>query len=147
MILCSDHGWHLGEQSAWSKMTNFEVATRVPLLIAAPGNKPGRTQSFAELVDLYPTVCELAGVPAPSHLEEEARIESLREPSKLTQKIALSQHVRYCEKYMGRALRTDRFRFVQWTATETEEAVAQELYDHDTDPHETVNVADRPEFA
>jgi iduronate 2-sulfatase len=147
VILCSDHGWHLGEQSAWSKMTNFEVATRVPLLIAAPGIEAGRTRSLAELVDLYPTVCQLVGVPTPPHLEGEALSDSLHQPNELFQEIALSQHVRFSEEFMGRAVRSDRFRFVSWTKTKSAELVFRELYDHALDPHETINVVDRPEYA
>jgi len=141
IIFCSDHGWHLGEQSAWSKMTNFEIATRVPLLIAAPGIESSQTQSFAELVDLYPTICELSGLPSPPHLEGESLLASLQEPHLDKQSYALSQHARFSEKYMGRALRTDRFRFVQWTETASMQTVNRELYDHHVDPHETKNVA------
>ncbi len=144
VILWSDHGWHLGEQSAWSKMTNFEIATRVPLLIAAPGIKSGRTRAIAELVDLYPTICELTGVESPDHLEGESIAESLRNPEKVTDQVALSQHARFAQRYMGRALRTDRFRLVLWTQTNGK-VVNRELYDHDSDPDEMENVADRPE--
>ncbi|PHS03117.1 MAG: hypothetical protein COA78_19050 [Blastopirellula sp.] len=148
VILCSDHGWHLGEQSAWTKMTNFEVATRVPLLISAPGVKSGRSRMPSELVDLYPTICELAGLPLPEHLEGESLANELRQPgSEPQQQFALSQHARYKEKYMGRAVRSDRFRFVQWTETQTGKVVESELYDHKNDPHETVNVAQQAEYA
>ncbi|MEM7603661.1 MAG: sulfatase-like hydrolase/transferase, partial [Verrucomicrobiota bacterium] len=58
VVLRSDHGWHLGEHSAWGKMTNYEIATRIPLLIAAPDLQPERTDRLAELVDLYPTLCD-----------------------------------------------------------------------------------------
>ncbi|MCB1121085.1 MAG: sulfatase, partial [Verrucomicrobiae bacterium] len=98
IILWTDHGWHLGEQSAWSKMTTFEVATRVPFLISGPGIQPGRTQTLAELVDLYPTLCDLSGLPAPNHLEGESLAEALAEPSITLPSVALSQHVRFKER-------------------------------------------------
>jgi iduronate 2-sulfatase len=147
VILCSDHGWHLGEQSAWGKMTNFEIATRVPLLIAAPNIQPARTRSFAELVDLYPTICELTGMPAPPHLEGESLLPTLREPQNMMQQIALSQYARQSTKYMGRAIRTDRFRFVRWEETKGGEIVSRELYDHETDPLETTNRAEHVEYS
>jgi iduronate 2-sulfatase len=147
IVFCSDHGWHLGEQSAWGKMTNFEIATRVPLIIAGPGIKAGRTKSIAELVDLYPTVCELSGVASPDHLEGESLASTLRNPEASDGGFALSQYARYCGKYTGRALRTDRYRFVVWEAKKDGKVVHRELYDHRTDPHETRNVAGVPEFA
>jgi iduronate 2-sulfatase len=147
IILWSDHGWHLGEQSAWSKMTNFEIATRVPLLIAAPGIKAGRTRAIAELVDLYPTICALTGLETPRHVEGESLVEQLRKPNETGNHIALSQHARFTERYMGRAVRSDRFRFVLWTETKTGRVLHRELYDHDTDPDESVNVAGRSAYS
>ena len=147
IVLWSDHGWQLGEYSTWSKMTNFEVATRVPLIIAAPGIKPARTQNLAELVDLYPTLCELAGVDAPTHVEGESLAPVLRQPGKAITTTALSQHARYNEKFMGRALRTDRHRFVAWFEKKSGRIVERELYDHETDPLETRNLANDPDQA
>ena len=141
VILWSDHGWHLGEQSAWSKMTNFEIATRVPLLIAAPGLKPGRTRSLAELVDLYPTLCELTELPVPPHLQGESLVEILKSPRSKEGGTACSQYLRFRGKYMGRALRTDRYRFVQWIEARTGKVVERELYDHHSDVAEMNNLA------
>lgn len=141
IVLWSDHGWHLGEQSAWSKMTNFDIATRVPLIIAAPGVQAGRTRELAELVDLYPTICELTGLGAPQHLEGESLRGSLLEPEKTTDGFALSQQARFRERYMGRAIRTNDFRFVVWTDTMDDTVAHRELYDHRVDPDETQNVA------
>ncbi|MAG93249.1 MAG: iduronate sulfatase [Planctomycetaceae bacterium] len=144
VVLWSDHGWHLGEHSAWGKMTNFEIATRVPLIIAAPGVAPGRTRTLAELVDLYPTVCKLTNVDAPPHLAGESLTPALQHPARNHPSIAISQYARFREKYMGRALRTDRYRFVSWSETKTGRVVARELYDHESDPLETRNLADDP---
>ena len=141
VIFWSDHGWHLGEQSAWSKMTNFEIATRVPLLISAPRLKPGRARALAELVDLYPTLCELTQLPAPPHLQGESLIEVLKSPSSKAGGTACSQYLRFRGKYMGRALRTDRYRFVQWIEAKTGKVIERELYDHRLDPAEMRNLA------
>lgn len=142
IVFCTDHGWHLGEHSAWGKMTNFEIATRVPMIIAGPGIEAGRTRTIAELVDLYPTICELSGVAQPKHLEGESLVPALKEPGRSNDSIALSQYARFGTKYTGRALRTDRYRFVVWDAKKDGQAVHRELYDHDSDPDETVNLVD-----
>jgi iduronate 2-sulfatase len=144
VILWSDHGWHLGEQSAWGKMTNFEIATRVPLIIDAPGISSARTDAIAELVDLYPTICDLAGLDAPKHLEGQSLLSVLEHPQAKDDQIALSQYARFGNQYMGRALRDQRYRFVAWMETETGRIVERELYDHQTDPAETRNVAGEP---
>jgi iduronate 2-sulfatase len=141
VILWSDHGWHLGEQSAWGKMTNFEIATRVPLIISAPGFQPARTETIAELVDLYPTICDLASVDPPEHLEGESLLPVLRNPQAKTDSVALSQYARFRDKYMGRALRSDRYRFVAWMETDTDRVVHHELYDHGVDAAERTNLA------
>lgn len=141
IVFCTDHGWHLGEHSAWGKMTNFEIATRVPMIIAGPGIKAGRTRTIAELVDLYPTICDVAGVAKPGHLQGESLVPALREPSKASDSIALSQYARFGTKYTGRAMRTNRYRLVVWDAKKGGETVYRELYDHEADPDETVNLA------
>ena len=142
VILCSDHGWHLGEHSAWGKMTNFEVATRVPLLIAAPGFKPGRTPAIAELVDLYPTLCELTGIPSPEHLAGDSLVPVLNAPSKKSvHSTALSLYSRFRNRVLGTALRTERYRFVRWVDVASGAVLHRELYDHQTDPLEAKNLA------
>lgn len=141
VILWSDHGWHLGEQSAWGKMTNFEIATRVPLIVKAPGVAAARTRAIAELVDLYPTLCDLASIDPPEHLEGESLQRVLDDPGAESERVALSQYARFREKYMGRALRTQRYRYVAWFESESGRLADRELYDHDCDPAETRNLA------
>ena len=147
VIFTSDHGWHLGEQSAWGKMTNFEVATRVPLLIAAPNLEPARTNSISELVDLYPTVCELADIPTPKHIQGESLASILGEPQKVGDEFAISQYSRFKGQFMGRAIRTDHFRYVAWTNQKSNAIVHQELYDHQIDPLESENAIDDPKYS
>jgi iduronate 2-sulfatase len=138
IVLWSDHGWHLGEMCAWGKMTNYEIATRVPLLIAQPGHGGSRTRALAELVDLYPTLCDVAGLDQPSHLEGESLAPILADPS-LDGGVALSQYERYNGKMHGRALRTDRYRYVAWFDP-SGQVIGRELYDHSKDPDETRNI-------
>ncbi|MDF1814854.1 MAG: sulfatase [Verrucomicrobiales bacterium] len=138
VILWSDHGWHLGESSAWGKMTNYDIATRVPLIISDPSTKPGKANSFAELVDIYPTLCQLAGIPAPDHLEGgdlSAVVRNEEAPGKLS---ARSQYSRYKDKFVGHTVKTHQFRYVKWT-DKSGKTVAEEYYDSVKDPHETHN--------
>jgi arylsulfatase A-like enzyme len=141
IILWSDHGWHLGEKTAWGKMSNYEIATRVPLIMAGPGISPGRTRAISELVDLYPTICQLAGVKLPNQLQGESLVNVLQHPRQKSDAIAFTQYSRFSGKYMGRALRTDRYRYVAWKNVKTQQVVERELYDHQADPHETKNMA------
>ena len=146
VVLVSDHGWHLGEQSVWGKMTNFEVATRVPMIIAAPGLTAGRTEEPSELVDLYPTLCDLLEIEQPSHLEGNSLTRVLRHPDEDTGQVALSQYARFDEDFMGRAMRTRRYRLVVWTEQPTGRVVHRELYDHESDPDEMNNLAVDPTY-
>jgi len=139
VLLWSDHGWHLGEMSAWGKMTNYEIANRIPLIISAPGGKTGNTKSLAELVDLYPTLCDLAGVKKPNHLEGESLVDTVRE-GKLEEDPVRHEYVRYNGRYHGRALRTSTHRYVRWVNRKGELEL-EELYNLETDPHETTNLA------
>ena len=99
------------------------------------------------MVDLYPTLCDLRGVPKPDHLEGESLLPVLREPGASSPGTALSQYERFGGKNTGRALRTDRYRFVAWWEKRSGEIVARELYDHQSDPGETLNLAADPQHA
>jgi len=93
VMLWGDHGWHLGEHGIWGKATNYEIATRVPLIVSAPGQRAKGVgcSALVELVDMYPTLCELAGLPLPSHLEGKSFAPLLDDPSKPWKKAAFSQ--------------------------------------------------------
>ena len=148
-IIClwGDHGWHLGDHGLWCKHTNFESATRAPLIVCAPGAKsPGRkTDSLVEFVDIYPTLADLAGLPIPQALDGTSRARLLDDPSASGAEVALSQYPR--GKAMGHSMRSDRYRFTVWENRGSKETLAVELYDHQNDPKENDNLAVRPENA
>jgi arylsulfatase A-like enzyme len=147
VILWGDHGWKLGDYGDWCKHTNFEIDTRAPLIVRAPGTK-ARGQSTAalvEFVDIYPTLAELASLPLPGHLQGASFAAFLEDPAAPWDHVALSQYPRGTT--MGRSMRTDRYRFTQWLG-EDGEVVARELYDHEeSDPLEIRNLADDPAHA
>src|SRR5699024_533566 len=79
VVLWGDHGWKLGEYGTWAKHSNTELDTRVPLIISDPNyQNVGHTKSLAELLDIYPTLCELAGIPLPKHLQGESLVPLLK---------------------------------------------------------------------
>lgn len=145
VVLWGDHGYHLGDHGMWTKHTNYEQATRIPLIIVAPGvTRAGTvTRSLAETVDLYPTLCELAELPIPSGpqpIDGVSLVPVLRDPRR-----SVKDHVYHCYPRggrLGRAIRTARYRLVQWRAFGAPEHTAEyELYDYVTDPLETENLA------
>lgn len=142
IVLWGDHGWHLGDHGMWCKHTNYEQAARIPLILVAPGvTRPGtRTLALAESVDLYPTLCELAGLPVPKGLDGSSLCAVLRDPQAPGKKAVF--HVYPRGKLMGRAVRTQRYRLVEWKAIGQPTSTAVlELYDYQTDPEETRNLA------
>ncbi len=143
VVLLGDHGYHLGENGIFTKMTNFELGTHAPLIISAPGMKAvgQRTRALVEFVDIYPTLAELAGLPLPAHLEGTSLTPLLTAPSKPWKKAAFSQYLRPGkDRFMGRSVRTDRWRYTEWTNGKDESA-GVELYDEVGDPKENVNLA------
>ena len=94
IIVWGDHGWHLGDMGVWGKATNYEIATRVPMMIWTPDMKTrgAKTEALVELVDIYPTLCELAGVPLPDHLEGHSFVPLLEKPDQQWKKAAFSQY-------------------------------------------------------
>ncbi|NQT88826.1 sulfatase, partial [bacterium] len=96
IILWGDHGWKLGEYSSWCKHTNFELDTHVPMLISVPGQKNAgkKTRALVEFVDVYPTLCEAAGVPLPDHLEGTSMMPLFDDPERPWKSAAFSQYPR-----------------------------------------------------
>ena len=144
VIFTSDHGWHLGEHSLWHKRSLFEESARVPLIIRAPGMKNGTSESLVELIDLFPTLCDLTGLPAPKQMEGTSLRPLLADPATIIDKPAFTQARRgENAQYWGRSIRTTRWRCTEWN--EGRDGI--ELYDHDTDPHEYTNLAQDPTHA
>ncbi|MCL7762944.1 sulfatase [Polaribacter sp. Z014] len=190
IIVWSDHGWHLGDMGIWGKATNYEIATRVPLLIWTPdmpkGSQGKTTDALVELVDMYPTLAELAGLEIPKHVEGTSFTPLIENPKTPWKEAAFSQFPspalrewggfpirpamretyfgpllkeveskiknQQKEKWdrdlfennlMGYAMRTAQYRFIVWKDREhkDKEPVFVELYDHQTDPTETKNIA------
>jgi iduronate 2-sulfatase len=125
----------------WCKHTNFEIDTHVPMIISAPGKMAsgGRTSALTEFVDIYPTLCELAGLKLPSHLEGTSMAPLLGNPDLPWKKAAFSQYPR--GRTMGYSMRTDRYRYTEWRGLKTKALTARELYDLQTDPRSNLNVA------
>jgi arylsulfatase A-like enzyme len=159
IVLWGDHGWHLGDHDLWEKHTNFEAATRAPLIIAAPGYAPGKTQSISEHLDIFPTICDLVKVPIPAHLQGKTLKPILQNKQTQIQKFAISQYPRKLSKeemdkgkftsnkIMGYSLRTNSYRLTIWMndfttdqAFEARKVFATELYDYTKDPLEKYNV-------
>lgn len=140
VVLCGDHGWHLGEHGLWGKQTNFEAAAHTPLIISLPGQtrRGVRTDALVELVDLYPTLVELCGLPMPDGLEGSSLVPVMNAPDQPSKKAAFSQYPR--GEVMGRSIRTDRYRYTEW-AKPGASPLGVELYDHKQDPDENVNLA------
>lgn len=193
IVVWGDHGWHLGDMGVWGKATNYEIATRVPLMIWTPDMKIRgvKTDALVELVDIFPTLCDLAGVTKPEHLEGHSFVPLLNEPNRRWKTAAFSQYPNpalrewaanplskgmretwfgplieevegriiaqqgdkwnrefFEEHLMGYTMRTDRYRLVVWQDHRDRSAdpVYVELFDHQTDPQETRNVAaDKPD--
>jgi arylsulfatase A-like enzyme len=149
VVLLGDHGYHLGEQGTWNKRTNWEIATRVPLIVATPKQPTAgqQTKALVELVDLYPTLAELCGLPVPEKLEGSSFVPLLSNPNRAWKSAAFSVYQKKVEGMgltLGRAMRTDRYRFIEWSSPDREKVV-HELYDHLNDPQETTNLANRQE--
>ena len=146
VIFISDHGWHLGEHGLWHKRSLFEECARVPFIIAAPGAK-GNTQrgtSPVELLDLFPTLCDLTGLPTPPQCEGKSLRPLIADPASSLHEAAFTEARRGKNaEFWGRSVRTARWRYTEWN--EGRDGV--ELYDLETDPHEFTNLATDPKHA
>lgn len=138
VLLFGDHGWHLYDHlQLWRKMTVFEEAARAPLIAAAPGMRAGAgCPRLVEFVDIYPTLAELAGLPAPTGMEGTSFAPLMRDPERPWKKAAYTVVARG-KKCLGRSVRTDRYRYTEWCG----DAAVAEFYDHQADPKEWTNLA------
>lgn len=145
IVLWGDHGWHLGDHGMWCKHTNYEQAAHIPLIVAAPSVKPTRTKALVETVDIYPTLSELAGLPAPAKIDGKSFATVLKNPNASARDSVI--HVYPRGDKLGRAIRTARYRMVEWkTIGAPADSAVMELYDYESDPAETRNLAaDKPE--
>ena len=142
VVLWGDHGYHLGEHQLWGKTTNFELDTRVPLIVRTPDMKAAGQPSLSiiELVDLYPTLAEVAGLPVTKQLEGKSFARILNEPTATTKTMAISQYPRR-GGLMGYSMRTEMHRLTQWLHGETNEIHATELYEYAEGLIEKKNIA------
>ena len=146
VVFAADHGWHLGEHGLWHKRSLFEESARVPFLVFAPGAKGNgqRSGSLVELLDVYPTLCDLAGVPAPASLQGKSLRPVLNDPKAVLHEGAFTQARRGANaEFLGRSVRTTRWRCTEWD----EGRNGIELYDHAADPGEFTNLANDPRHA
>ena len=139
VIFTSDHGYHLGEHGFWQKSNLHEEVVRVPLVISAPGMKVGRTNSFVELVDFYPTCTELLGLATPGKVTGQSLVPILNDPAATVRdNTALS---------MNPGKRAFGLRGDGWAYMRYGDGTQEELYDMKTDPHQFTNVARAPKYA
>lgn len=165
IVLWGDHGWHLGDHDMWGKHTNYEQATKAPLLIAAPGLTAGQTKSMTEFVDVFPTLCELSGGTVPAYLEGKSLVPVMKNNKASVKEYAMSQYPRKMDKIdikkeegkgklMGYSMRTEQYRYTVWLkdytsdkAYSVDKVYTTELYDYFKDPLEKVNVSDDKKYA
>lgn len=154
IVLWGDHGWHLGDHGMWTKHTNYEQANRIPLFIVAPGvtQAGSATKQLAETVDVFPTLVELAHLPpfkGPQPTDGTSLVPVLRDPAARVRDHAYHAFPRQREgkPVIGRAIRTKRYRLVEWKKPGAAPDTADlELYDYQDDPLETHNLAEtKPE--
>jgi len=156
VVLWGDHGWHLGDHGMFCKHTNYEQAVRSPLVIsvgqgAGSVERGTKTESPSEFVDIFPTLCELAGLPIPENVEGLSLVSILEDPKAMVHEAALEQYPRN-NKLMGYSLRDKRYRYIKWVEMDYYGGErfgpmdANELYDYEKDPLESVNLAANPEY-
>ena len=144
IVFAGDHGFHLGDHGQWRKKTLFEVSLRSPLIISVPRQVHWgvKTDALTELIDIYPTLCDACQLPTPSQLEGLSLMPVIQQPTRPWKTAAFSQLGRGGTR--GQSMRTEQYRYTEWGNNGNR---GIELYDYDTDPNETHNIADLPENA
>lgn len=139
VILWGDHGWNLREHGLWCKHCNFDTAMNAPLLVSAPSIKGGQeSNALTEFVDIYPSLCDLAGLEKPDHLDGQSFFPLLKRPGTPWKKAVFSRYMN------GESIRTDRYIYSEWHDKQGK-FYGRMLYDHKVDPKENVNISELPE--
>lgn len=139
IVFWSDHGYNLGEHGQWMKQTLFEKSAKAPLIIAVPGYKKGQnSERTVELLDIYPTLADLCNYQPSQKLEGKSLKPLLENPKAVWNRPAYTQ-VSGGKNRDGRSVRTERYRYTEWSKGKA----GKELYDHDKDPGEITNLADK----
>ncbi|NQU87586.1 MAG: sulfatase [Mariniphaga sp.] len=152
IVLWGDHGWHLGDHSMWCKHSNFEQATRVPLIFSVPGGASGLNVHPVEFIDIFPTLCEATGIEIPEILQGESLMPTMKKAEVRVKDYAVSQYNR--GSIEGYSIRTDQYRITLWlkddyrsfSSFDEDKIEAGELYDYKVDPLETENFFHSPKY-
>ena len=138
VILWGDHGWNLREHGLWCKHCNYETSLHTPLIVRVPGSKQvGSSSEIVEYVDIYPTLCELAGLEVPEHLEGASFRNLLFDPE------AKSDGVAICQWFAGITTIRENWFYTEWV-NDNDSSYARMLYDHRIDPDENMNISEDP---
>jgi arylsulfatase A-like enzyme len=152
IVLWGDHGFHLGDHNMWGKSTNFEQATRSPLIFSIPGQSAYKTNMPVEFVDIYPTLCELSGLEFPDHLTGESLVQLIKGNEVRDDQYAISQIIRGDK--MGYTIRDHHFRYVEWIEegphinpdADMSKVADRQFFDYQKDPLERENLADLEKY-
>ncbi|WP_235298249.1 sulfatase [Portibacter marinus] len=140
IVLWGDHGWQLGEHGLWNKHCNFNTSLHAPLLISVPGGLQGvKTQSIAEFIDIYPTIVDLVGLKIPRTAEGKSLAPILENPDQGAENFAISKW------QDGLTIRTQQYAYTEFR-TDEDSLISRMLYDHNTDPEESDNIVDEPQY-
>ncbi len=146
VILIGDHGWNLGEHTLWCKHANFKVDLNTPLIIRAPGHTPGtKAEAQVEFIDIYPTLCELAGLSPPGGKNPQLQGKSMA-PLLKNPKAAHRQFV-ICKYKEGVSIKKGKWLYTEWLGGKGRGIEARMLFDHSSDPLEVKNLAEDPEYS
>ena len=160
IVIFGDHGWKLGDHNSWGKMTNYNIDLKVPLIIRSPKqkNKGVQTHAISELVDVFPTLCDLAEIDIPNYMQGISLVPLIEKPKLKWKQAAFSQFHRRPkesadgERYMGYSLNTKKYHYIEWydwnhkTGTKGE-LKGTELYDREHDPYEKLNISENAKLS
>ena len=157
IILWGDHGWKLGDHNSWGKMTNYNIDLKVPMILRYPNQEHRGAQTFeiTELIDMFPSLCELAGIEIPDYIQGTSFVPLIENPERQWKNAAFSQFHRRPKvsadgkRYMGYSINTKEYHYVEWYSwnhkTGTKGTLkSTELFDSKNDPNENVNIAEEP---
>lgn len=154
IIIWGDHGWKLGDHNSWGKMTNYNIDLQVPMIIRYPNQENRGAQTFAltELIDMFPSLCELAGIETPDYMQGTSFVPLIKNPERAWKNAAFSQfhrrprHAADGNRYMGYSINTAKYHYIEWYVWDPKtgtrgELKTRELFDRVNDPNETINIA------